>query len=174
MVDGGGVWSAYSHYRVYDAADGNVDRSAGSRRLTQTMTEENVAGSARSRLRKNYLAGGHHDRSATSRRRYYAVRIVTDGVGVRGVLTEAICAALLNRLATGTPASSETKRGVPNSAVDGQAGCAVPPSSYQLPVRNVPGWRAFSFSLVLWAVSMRIPRAGAGAEEAGEGGIPPW
>ena len=89
-------------------------------------------------------------------------------------MTEAICAAFLNRLATGARASSETKGGVPDSAVDGQAGCDVPPSSYQLPERNVPGWRAFGFRPQLWAAPKRIPGAGAGAQEAGEGGIPPW
>ena len=41
-----------------------------------------------------------------------------------------------------TRASSETKRGAPDSVVDG----AVPPSSCRLPSRNVSGWRARVFS----------------------------
>ena len=61
-----------------------------------------------------------------------------DGVGARGLLTKAVCVALLDRLATGTRASPEIKRGVPDSVVDS----VVPPSSCRLPVRNVPGWRA--------------------------------
>ena len=89
-------------------------------------------------------------------------------------MAEAICAALLDRLATGTQASSKTKVGVPDSTVDGQAGCAVPPSSCQLPVRNVPGWRAFGFPPRIWAAPKLIPEVGAGAEEANEDGIPPW
>ena len=84
-------------------------------------------------------------------------------------MTEAIFALLLDRLATDTRAHSETKRRVPDSAVDG----AVPPSSCQLPVRNGPGWRALAFPPGLWAPPKRMPGAGAGAEEAGEGGIPP-
>ena len=70
------------------------------------MTEENDAESARSRRRKkkkrmkNYLAEGDHGRSASSRRRYYAVRIVRRRRRARGLLTQAICAALLDRLAT--------------------------------------------------------------------------
>ena len=53
-------------------------------------------------------------------------------------------------------------------------GVGVPTSSCQLPVRNVPGWRALGFLPGLWAAPKRDPGAGAGAEEAGEGGIPPW
>ena len=174
MVDEGGVWSAYPHCRVYAAAEGNGAGSVGSRRRTQTMTEGNIERSARSRRRKTYLAEGNHARSASSRRRYYAVRSLTDGVGASGLSTEAICAALLDRIATGTRAPSETKRGVPDSAVDGQAGCAVPPSRCQLPVRNVPGWRAFGFPPQLSAAPKHIPGEGVGAEEAGKGGIPPW
>ena len=49
---------------------------------------------------KNYLAGGNHARSASFRRRYYAVRIVRRRRRARGLLTEAISAALLDRLAT--------------------------------------------------------------------------
>ena len=37
----------------------------------------------------------------------------TDGVGARGLETEAICAALLDRLAAGTRVSSLTNGGVP-------------------------------------------------------------
>ena len=77
-------------------------------------------------------------------------------------------------LAIGTRASYEKNGGTPDSAGGGRAGCAVPPSSCHLPVRKVPGWRAFGFPLGLWAAPRRIPGAGAGAEEAGEGGTPPW
>lgn len=44
-----------------------------------------------------------------------------------------------------TRVSSETIRGVLDRAVDGQAACAVPPSSCQDLVRNVLGWSAFGF-----------------------------
>ena len=43
-----------------------------------------------------------------------------------------------------------------------------------LPVRNVPGWRAFRFPPGLWAAPRRVPGAAAGAEEAGDGGTSPW
>ena len=92
----------------------------------------------------------------------------------RGPLTEAICAALLDRLATGTRVSCKPNGGAPDSAVGGWAGCAVPPSSCHLPVRKVPGWRAFGFPLGLWVAARRIPRAGAEPEEAVEGGTPQW
>ena len=50
-------------------------------------------------------------------------------------MAKEICAALLDRLATGTRASSDTKRDVLDSVVDG----AVPLLSCRLPVRDVPG-----------------------------------
>ena len=67
-----------------------------------------------------------------------------------------------------------TNEGAPDSAVSGRVGCAVPPSSCHVPVRKVPGWRALGFPIGLWAAPRRIPGAEAGAEEAGEGGTPPW
>ena len=63
----------------------------------------------------------------------------TDGVGARGLIREEICAALLDRLAAGTRESRETKGGVPDSAVGGRVGCAVPPSSCQFLLRKAPG-----------------------------------
>ena len=139
MVDGGGVWSAVPHCRVYAAAEGDGTGSAGSRRLTQAMTEGNVAGSARSRRRKITWMRGTALEALVPAAGTTPRESSTDGVGASGLLTAAICAALLGMLATGTRASSETKRGVPDSTVDGQVGCAVPPSSCQLPVQNVPG-----------------------------------
>ena len=98
----------------------------------------------------------------------------TDDVGARGLVTEANIAALLDGLATGIRASCETNGGAPDSAGGERAGCAVPPSSCHLPVRKVPGWRAFGFPLGLWVAARRIPRAGAEPEEAVEGGTPQW
>ena len=102
----------------------------------------------------------------------------TDGVGARALVTEAICATSLDRLATGTRACCETDGGPPDSAVGGRIGCAGPPSNCHLPVQKVPGWRAFGFPLGLWAARRRIAGAAAGAaagaEEAGEGGTPLW
>ena len=48
-----------------------------------------------------------------------------------------------------TRASGKTKGGAPDIAVGGRAGCVVPPSRCQLPVRKVPGWRALGFPPVL-------------------------
>ena len=60
-------------------------------------------------------------------------------------MTEVTCAAVLDRLTIDTRVSSETIIGVLDRAVDGQAACAVPPSSCQVLVRNVLGWSAFGF-----------------------------
>ena len=46
----------------------------------------------------------------------------TDGVGAHGLETEALCAALLERLAAGTRESCETNGGVPYSAAGGRVG----------------------------------------------------
>ena len=78
-----------------------------------------------------------------------------------------------DRRATGTRASCKTKGGVPDSAVGGRAGGAVPPSRCPLPVRKVPGWRALRFPPGLWVAPERFHGAVAGAEEAGEGETPP-
>ena len=102
------------------------------------------------------------------------LKFARDGVGARGLLPEVIGAALLDRLATGTRESCGPNGDAPDSAVGGRAGCAVPPSSCQEPVRKVPGCRTFGFPLGLWAARRRIPGAVAGAEEAGEGGTPTW
>ena len=45
----------------------------------------------------------------------------------------------------GTRASCEFYVFCPSSAGGGRTGGAVPPSACQLPVRKVPGWRAFGF-----------------------------
>ena len=148
--------------------------SAGSLRQTRTMAEENGARCACSVRRNCTRAEGNRARDTGSLRRYCTVRIYTDGVGARGLVTEAICAALLDRLATATRASCETNGGAPDSAVGGRVGCAAPPPNCHLPVRKVPGWRVFGFPLGLWAAPSRIPGAAAGAEEAGEGRTPPW
>ena len=129
------------------------------------MAEGNGAQGACSRGRNCTLAAGNRTRNAGSRRRYCAVRICNNGVGVRGLLTEAICAALLGRLATGTRASCETNGGAPDRAGGGRAGCVVPPSSCHFPVRKELGWRAFGFALGLWATPRRFARVGAGAED---------
>ena len=94
--------------------------------------------------------------------------------GARWVVTEAICAALLERLATGARTSCETNGGFLDSAVGGRVECAVPPSSCHWPVRKVPGWRAFGFPLGVWAASRRIPGEAEKGEEAGDGGTSPW
>ena len=98
----------------------------------------------------------------------------TDGLGARGLVTEAICAALLDRLATGARVSCETYGGVSDSAVDGRVGSTAPPSSCQFPVRKVLDWCAFKVPLGLWQAPGRIPGAAAGSEATGEGGTPPW
>ena len=85
-------------------------------------------------------------------------------------MTEAICAALLDRLETEHEHIPKPKEVPPDSVVD----CAVPPSSCRLPLRNVPGWRANLFWPGLWAAPKRIRGAEAGAEETGERRIPPW
>ena len=103
-----------------------------------------------------------------------SLEFVTDGVGAPGLVIEAICAAILDRLATATRASCEQNGGAPDSAAGGRVGCAVQPSSCKLPVRKVPGWRAFGVPLGLWAAPMRTPGAAVGGEEGGEGGTPPW
>ena len=58
----------------------------------------------------------------------------------------------------------------PDHAAGGRVGCAAPQSNHQLPVRKVPGWRAFGFPPALWAAPRRMP----GAEETGEGEASPW
>ena len=82
----------------------------------------------------------------------------------------AFCIALMDRLVAGKRASCETKEGPPDNAAGGRVGVAAPPSNCHLPVRKVPGWRAFGFPPASWAAPRRMP----GAEEAGEGGTPPW
>ena len=67
--------------------------------------------------------------AGTARRKY-----ATDGVGARELETEAICAALLDRLGEGARASRETNGGVPYSAAGGVVAWDVPPSSCQFPV----------------------------------------
>ena len=97
--------------------------SAGSLRQTRTMAEENGARCACSVRRNCTRAEGNRARDTGSLRRYCTVRIYTDGVGARGLVTEAICAALLDRLATGTRASCETNGGGPDGTVGGRVGC---------------------------------------------------
>ena len=64
----------------------------------------------------------------------------TDGVSARELEREAICAALLDRLAAGgARAPREKNGGIPHSANGGRVTCYVPPSSCQFPVRKVPG-----------------------------------
>ena len=63
----------------------------------------------------------------------------TDGVGARELETEAIRAALLDRLAEGARSCRETNGGVPYSAAGGRFACDVPSSACQFPVRKVPG-----------------------------------
>ena len=75
------------------------------------------------------------------------------------------CIAVMDRLAAGKRASCETKEVPPDNAAGGRVGVAAPPSSCHLPVRKVPGWRAFGFLPASWAAPKRMP----GAEEAGEG-----
>ena len=53
----------------------------------------------------------------------------TDGVGARGLEIEAMCAALLDRLAAGARASRETNGGVPYVAAGGRVARDVPPLS---------------------------------------------
>ena len=101
-------------------------------------------------------------------------KYATNGVGARGLITQAFCAAFLDRLATGTRASYETNGGSPDIAVGRRVECTAPPSNCHLRVRNVPGWRAFGFPLGWWAAPRRIPGVAAETEEAGEGGTPPW
>ena len=78
---------------------------------------------------KIYLAEWNQARTAGSRRRKFAIRMVNRLRRSRGLLTEAIFVASLDRPGTGTRASSETKRGVPDRPIDGQTECAVQPSS---------------------------------------------
>ena len=66
-------------------------------------------------------------------------KYATDGLGARELETEAICAALLDRLAAGAQASRETNGGVPYSIAGGRVACDIPPSSCQFPVQKVPG-----------------------------------
>ena len=108
---GAAFWSAYPYCRVYAAALGNGAGNACSRRRTWTMTEANGARKASSRCRKNHLAKGKHARSASSRRRYYAVRIVNRRRRSPSALDRGnSCWAVLDRQASGTRASSDTKR----------------------------------------------------------------
>ena len=74
-------------------------------------------------------------------------------------MTEAISAALLDKLATEHEHPLKPKEMPPNSVADG----AVPWSSSGMPLRNVPGWRARWFSPVLWSAPKRIRKPGAGA-----------
>ena len=87
--------------------------------------------------KKNHLAGENHPRSASSSRRYYVVRIVRRRRGSPWALDKGNLCFVFGQASNRTRASSETKRGAPDSAVDG----AVPPSSCRLALRNVPGWR---------------------------------
>ena len=138
----------------------NSDHDRGERRWKRVKTR---------RRKRNYLAGGNHARSASSRRRYYAVRLVRRWRRSPWALDRDNQCCVIKQASNRTRASSEIKRGAPDGVVDG----AVPPSSCRLPLRNVPGWRARVFPLGLWAAPKHIRGAGAGAEEAGKGGIPP-
>ena len=73
----------------------------------------------------------------------------------------------MDRLVAGKRASCESKEGAPDNGAGGWVGVAAQPSNCHLPV---PGWRAFGFPPASWAAPKRMP----GAEEAGEGGTPPW
>ena len=67
------------------------------------------------------------------------LKYATDGLGARELETEAIYAALLDRLAEGARASRETNGGDPYIAAGGRFARDVPPLSCQFPVRKVPG-----------------------------------
>ena len=125
--------------------------------------------SAHSFRRKINLAGGGKLEALVPTAGTAPRRTLADGVALNGKNF----AALFHRRATGTRACCEIKGGVPDSAVGGRAGCAVPPSRCQLPVRKVPGWRALGFPPGLWVAPKRFPGVVAGVEEAGEGGTPP-
>ena len=98
------------------------------------------------------------------------LRSSAGGVGVRGLLTEIICAVPRTKQTTGTRAYCERKGSFPDSAVGVRVGCDVSSPPCQLPVQKVPGWRALEFPLGLWVAPKRLPGADTEAEVAGEDG----
>ena len=174
MVDGGNVWSAYAHCRVFAAAEGNGAGSAGSRRRTQTMTEGNVAGSARSRHRKNYLAEGNHGRSASFRRRYYAMRIVNRRRRSQWALDRGnLCCVIGHASNRYTSTFGNQKRCLRQCR---RRSGRVYRTAVEL---SISGTECAKLVRVRTTAPVMggfkgIPGAGAGTEEAGEGGIPPW
>ena len=137
------------------------------------MAEGNGARGACALRRNCTPAEGNRAGDTGSIRRCCTVRICDRRRRSPWARNRGNCAALLDRLATGTRESCETNGGVPASAVGGRVGGAVPPSSCQFPVRKVPGSRAFEFLLRLWPAASRIPRTAGGTGEAGEGWTPP-
>ena len=80
MVDGGGVWSAYPLCRAYAAAEGNgagtvVPVAQLRPWMKETSLEARLLAVEKNKNIYTWL-GGNHARSASSRRRYYDVRIV--------------------------------------------------------------------------------------------------
>ena len=138
MVVGGGVWGVYPHCRVYSAVEGNGAGSAVSVAEPRPWPRGTSLKARVLAVEKNNWLGGTTLEALVPAAGTTLWGLSPDGVRARRLLTAAVCAALLDRLAPGTRAYSGTKRGVPDSVVDG----AVPPSSCQLPVRNVRGWRA--------------------------------
>ena len=82
---------------------------------------------------------GNRVGDAGSLRQYCTMKYATDCLGARDLETEAICAALLDRLAAGARASREANGGVPYIAAGGWVARDVPPLSCHFPVRKVPG-----------------------------------
>ena len=143
--------------------------SAGSLRRTRTMVEGNGTQSACSRRRNCTLAEGNRAGHAGSLRRNCAVRICNRRRRNPWARNRGNLAALLGRLATCTRVSCETNGGAPDSAVGGQAGCVVPPSSCHLPVRKVPGWHAFGFPIGVVGIPKAHSRSINGSRRSGRG-----
>ena len=128
-------------------ASPNSDHDRGERRWKPAFSP------SKKKKNINYLVGGNHARSASSRRRYYTVKIVRRRRRTRGLLTEAICAALFHRLATPNEHLLELKevppRSPPDSVVDGtvpQSSCRLPLAREHIFARVVGGSKAHSRS----------------------------
>ena len=116
MVDGGGVWSAYPHCRVYAAAEGNDAGSAVPvAELRPWPRRTSLEACVLAGKKQKILDGGNHARSASFRRRHYAVRIVRRRRRSPFALDPGNLCCVSGQASNRTRASSETNRGASDS-----------------------------------------------------------
>ena len=176
MIEGGNVWNPYPRRRIYAVTEGNGAVSAGSLRRTRNMAEGNGARGAGYLRRNCALVEGKRAGDTGSLRRYCTVGICDRRRRSlwgrnRGNLC---CIIFIGQAGNRYTSILRNKRRGPRQCCWRKG--RVCRTAVELSFAGAEGtWLArVRVPLGLWAAPRRIPGAAAGAEEAGEGGTPPW